>query len=94
MRAPRRSPAFNTLVVGGVIATVTLAGVLIWNWWTAESASAADAGPSDFTPLWALVVIGGPIGLLVALVVARVRSGKAAKRDDPGTPSDDSARGQ
>lgn len=94
MRAPRRSPAFNTLVIGGIITIFALAGVVIWNWWTAEAVSAADAGPPDPTLLWALVVIGGPLVLLVALIIARVRSGRAAKQDDPRTPSDDPARGQ
>lgn len=93
MRAPRRSPAVNTIVVLSIIAVMVIAGALIWNWWSVEAASAADGGPADPTPIWAFAVIGGPVLLFAALVFARMRSGKAARRDDPRGESDDPSRG-
>ncbi|WP_396595102.1 hypothetical protein [Brevundimonas sp. R86498] len=42
---------------------------------------------------WALVVIGGPLILGIALAWGKLRSGKAMRRRDPDTPSDDPSRG-
>ncbi len=93
VRAPRRSPAFNTAVVLGLVVAFLIGSVLLWRWWSVEAMSAADNGPPDPTALWAFVVIGGPALLLVALAVARLRSGRASRRQDPETPSDDPSRG-
>jgi hypothetical protein len=43
--------------------------------------------------LWGLVIVGGPLLLLGALIFAKVQSGRRAKDIDPGTPSDDPSRG-
>lgn len=93
MKAPRRSPGFNALVVGGIVALFVIAGVLIWQGWTADAVSAADGGGPNTAPLWALVVIGGPIFLIIALVVAKLRSRKATTAKDPATSPDDPALG-
>lgn len=42
---------------------------------------------------WGIVIVGGPLLLLVGLVWARMRSGKASDRADPHTPSDDPSKG-
>ena len=42
---------------------------------------------------WGLVIVGGPLILLLALLWARTRSGKATDRADPDTPSDDPSKG-
>lgn len=93
MRGPRRSPTVNTLVVLAILAVMLIGGAAVWNWWTVEAASAADRGPPDPTPIWAFAVIGGPVLLIAALVFARMRSGKAARQDDPGGDPDDPSRG-
>jgi len=43
--------------------------------------------------LWGLVIIGGPVLLLIALIVGKSRAGKRADQVDPGTPSDDPSKG-
>ena len=42
---------------------------------------------------WGLVLVGGPLILLLALLWARMRSGKSARRSDPDTPPDDPSKG-
>jgi hypothetical protein len=42
---------------------------------------------------WGLVLIGGPLLLGLALLWARVRSGKAGRRADSDTPPDDPSHG-
>jgi hypothetical protein len=42
---------------------------------------------------WALVIVGGPLILLLALAWARLRTRGADRRIDPGTPSDDPSKG-
>lgn len=43
--------------------------------------------------LWGLVIVGGPLLLLGALIFAKVQSGKRAKVVDPETASDDPSKG-
>ena len=47
---------------------------------------------SDSFP-WAIVVVGGPIVLGLVLAWTVVRTARANKRADPGTPSDDPSQG-
>jgi hypothetical protein len=42
---------------------------------------------------WGLVLIGGPLLLGLALLWAKMRSGKADHRSDADTPSDDPSHG-
>lgn len=42
---------------------------------------------------WGLVIVGGPLILVLALLWARLRSGKTARRADPDTPPDDPSKG-
>jgi len=42
---------------------------------------------------WGIVIVGGPLLLLIALVWAKMRSGKASREADPHTPSDDPSKG-
>jgi len=42
---------------------------------------------------WALIVIGGPIALGLALAWAKLQTGKKTRRDDPDTPADDPSKG-
>lgn len=39
---PRRSPAFNALVVGAIILAMVIAGTIIWKSWTRGSLTAVD----------------------------------------------------
>lgn len=47
----------------------------------------------DVIWLWGLVIIGGPVVLLAALIWAKVRSVPQTRRLDPDTPSDDPSKG-
>lgn len=47
----------------------------------------------NLSPLWAMMIIGGPILLFAALMWAKLRTGAKTRRDDPRTPSDDPAKG-
>jgi len=47
----------------------------------------------DVTAIWGLVIIGGPLILVTALVWARLRTGSKNRQDDPGTPADDPSKG-
>lgn len=93
MKAPRRTPLFNTLLILGIVAVFVIAGVIIWNVWSADAVTAADGGGPDTSILYAAIVIGGPLMLLVALVIAKLRSRKVTKAQDPRTPADDPGRG-
>ncbi len=42
---------------------------------------------------WALVIIGGPILLALALIWGRLRVAKRDRQVDPNTPGDDPAKG-
>ena len=42
---------------------------------------------------WAVVIVGGPILLGALAFWAMLRSRRADKRSDPGTPSDDPSQG-
>lgn len=47
----------------------------------------------NFSSLWGIVIIGGPILLFAVLMWAKMRTGPKTRRDDPLTPSDDPAKG-
>jgi hypothetical protein len=47
----------------------------------------------SMTWLWVLVVVGGPILLIGALIWAKLRTALKTARDDPATPSDDPSKG-
>jgi hypothetical protein len=47
----------------------------------------------DETLMWALVVIGGPVLLGLALALSKLRTMKQTRREDPNTPADDPSRG-
>jgi hypothetical protein len=42
---------------------------------------------------WALVIVGGPILLGLALLYGKLRSAKRDQQIDPATPGDDPAKG-
>ena len=42
---------------------------------------------------WGIVIVGGPLLLFIALIWAKMRSGKASRQADPSTPSDDPSKG-
>jgi uncharacterized membrane protein YebE (DUF533 family) len=81
---PRRSFAFNTMVLAALIALLVIAGVVVWNWWSADRVSAAD-NSQDALVQPATLPPPGP-----AAVPAR-----PARPDAPGDPSGDAvARGE
>lgn len=93
MRSPRRSPAFNTLLILGILVVFVALGVWIWFDWSADAATAADNGSSGAAWPWALAVIGGPVLLALVLAVARLRARKTDTSSDPHTPADDPSKG-
>lgn len=42
---------------------------------------------------WGIVIVGGPLLLALALLWARMRSGRTSDRADRETPSDDPSHG-
>ncbi|WP_420469857.1 hypothetical protein [Brevundimonas sp. FT23042] len=89
----RGSPALNTAVIAALIGLFVVTGAILWLLWSTEAQSAAGPLPFETAGLWAIVVVGGPIALFVALLIGRMRSGKASRRVDPETPPDDPAKG-
>jgi hypothetical protein len=47
----------------------------------------------EFASPWAFAIIGGPLLLLIALVIARTITGRYDRKIDPSRPSDDPAQG-
>ena len=92
-RPIRRSPAANTLVVLGVVVLLIVLGAVLWIRWDAAAMTADPAYGSDSAALWMLVVVGGPILLLAALIWSKFRTRAATRRADPETPSDDPSKG-
>lgn len=81
---PRRSPGFNTVVLAALIVLLVIAGVVVWNWWSADEVSAVDNSEDALVQPATLPPPGS------AAVPAR-----PAGPDTPGDPSGDAvARGQ
>jgi membrane protein implicated in regulation of membrane protease activity len=91
MRA-RRSPAFNTLIVGVIFLIFLIAGAVVWFSWSAGSRTALDDSFPAALP-WAFVLIGGPAILLLAFIWSKARNRKVTRASDPDTPGDDASRG-
>lgn len=89
----RRSPATNTLVVLGIVAFLVILGAIIWFRWDAAAQAGEAASGSDNAAVWGLIVVGGPIMLVGAIIWAKLRNRGATKAMDPGTPSDDPSKG-
>lgn len=89
----KRSPATNAFVVLGIVAVFILLGTVIWARWDAAANSAAAAQSSNSAALWGLVIIGGPLTLLAAIIWAKLRTRRVTRVEDPETPSDDPSKG-
>jgi len=92
-RPIRRSPATNTLVVLGIVVVFVVIGSIIWIRWDSAARTADPAYGSDNAAVWMLVVVGGPILLLAAVIWTKIRTRAANRRADPETPPDDPSKG-
>ena len=89
----RRTARTNALLILGIAAAFVVLGVYLWMRWDAAALSGDAGGSSHAGALWGLVIIGGPVVLLGAVIWGKLHNRPASRDLDPATPSDDPSKG-